>query len=431
MSRRAFTAVVSLLCAGFFTGALHAAAAARAPWPRFRGPEGMGVSQAADLPLQWGQDRNIVWKTSLPGAGASSPVTYGARAYLTCYTGYAVPGQRDGSLDDLKRHVLAVGLEDGRILWDKAIAAALPEERRIRDHGYAASTPVVDADGVYVFFGKSGVFAFDHEGRQRWRADVGSTTSGWGSAASPVLYKDLVFINASVESESLVALNRRTGAEVWRAGGIRESWNTPLVVKAVSGRQELVVAMAGRVLAFDPDSGAQLWSCRTDITWYIVPSLVAADGVVYCLGGRSGIAALAVRTGGSGEVTASHRLWTSENGTNVSSPVVLDGHLYWVHDQRGVAFCAKAATGEVVYQERLDRADQVYASALLGAGRVYYLTRRGRTYVVAANPKFELLAVNDLSDGGVFNASPVVDGTRLLLRSDRYLYCIGSAQRGP
>ena len=277
----------------------------------------------------------------------------------------------------------------------------------------------------YVFFGKSGVLAFDHGGQQLWQADVGSKTNGWGTAASPVLYKDLVFINASVESESLVALDRRTGKEKWRAGDIRESWNTPLVVTAASGRQELIVAVQGKVLAFDPDSGRPLWSCKTDIGWYMVPSVVAADGVVYCLGGRSGTAALAVRAGGSGDVTDSHRLWTSQKGSNVSSPVYHDGHLYWMHEKRGIAYCAKAATGEIVYEQRLERAGQVYASALLADGRLYYLTRDGKTFVLAAKPEFEQLAVNDLGDRSVFNGSPAVAGNRLLLRSDAYLYCIG------
>ena len=393
-------------------------------WPRFRGPGGMGISDATGLPLEWDQTKSIAWKTALPGPGASSPITCGDRVYVTCYTGYFIPDQPGGSLEQLQRHLIAVRLGDGQILWDKAVAAKLPEEEKIRDHGYAASTPAADAERVYVFFGKSGVFAFDHDGKQLWQADVGSKTNGWGSAASPVLYKDLVFINASVESESLVALDRRTGKEIWRAGGIRESWNTPLVVTAKSGRQELIVAVQGNVLAFDPDSGEPLWSCKTDIGWYMVPSVVAADGVVYCLGGRSGTAALAVRAGGSGDVTDSHRLWTSQKGSNVSSPVYLDGHLYWMHENLGIAYCAKAATGEVVYEKRLERADQVYASALLADGRLYYVTRNGKTFVLAAKPQFEQLAVNDLSDRGVFNASLAVAGNRLLLRSDKYLYCL-------
>lgn len=394
-------------------------------WARFRGPSGMGTSDAKDLPLTWSTSENIAWKAELPGPGASSPIVFQDRIYLTCYTGFFVPDQSGGSQESLKRHLVAMRRSDGSVIWDQAIAAKLPEEDRIRDHGFAANTPAADDERVYAFFGKTGVFAFDHNGKQRWQTDVGSKTHGWGTSASPVLYKDLVFINASVESASLVALDRRTGNEKWRAKGIRDSWNTPVVITASSGRQELIVATQGNVLAFNPDSGEQLWSCKTDIGWYMVPSIVAHDGIVYCLGGRSGVAGLAVRAGGSGDVTKTHRLWTSLKGSNVTSPVYHDGHLYWMHEQRGIAYCAKAETGDILYEQRLEQAGQVYSSTLLADGKLFYLTREGRTFVLAAKPQFEQLAVNDLRDRSVFNGSPAVDGSRILIRSDKFLYCIG------
>mgnify|MGYP003390044717 CR=1 FL=1 len=394
-------------------------------WIRFRGPSGMGTTAAKGLPLNWSTSENIVWKAELPGPGASSPIVFQDRIYLTCYTGFFIPGQSGGSQEDLKRHLIAMRRSDGGIIWNQAIAAKLPEENRIRDHGFAANTAAADDERVYAFFGKTGVFAFDHTGKQIWQADVGSKTNGWGTSASPVLYKDLVFINASVESSSLIALDCRTGEEKWRAKGIRESWNTPLVITASSGRQELIVAVQGNVLALNPDTGEQLWSCKTDIGWYMVPSVVADDGIVYCLGGRSGVAGLAVRAGGSGDVTATHRLWTSQKGSNVTSPIYSDGHLYWMNDNRGIAYCAKADTGEVLYEQRLEQAGEVYASPLLADGKLYYLTREGRTFVLAAKPKFEQLAVNELRDRSIFNGSPAVDGSRLLIRSDKYLYCVG------
>jgi outer membrane protein assembly factor BamB len=394
-------------------------------WHQFRGPRGDGSSSSKSLPVTWSQNEGIVWKTPLTGAGASSPVVWGDRIYLTSYTGYGVPGESGGSLDRLERHLLAFSRSDGKLLWDKAIAAKLPEEQSIRDHGYAANTPAADGERVYAFFGKSGVIAFDHQGEQLWTASVGTKTSGWGTAASPLLYKDLVIINASVESESLVALDKQTGNEKWRAGNIREAWNTPAIVESANGRSELIVATQGKILAFNPDSGAPLWSCNTDITWYMVPSPVAADGVIYYLGGRSGITSLAVRTGGSGDVTSSHRLWTSNKGSNVASPVYHEGHLYWMNDQQGIAYCADARSGNLLYEKRVERADQVYSSALLAAGRVYYLMRNGKTIVLAAKPQFEQLAANELRDGSQFNGSPAVAGDRLLIRSDRFLYCIG------
>ncbi|MBL8889711.1 MAG: PQQ-binding-like beta-propeller repeat protein [Planctomycetaceae bacterium] len=406
-------------------------------WPAFRGPNGMGVSSSSDLPLEWGPNNNVSWKTELPGAGASTPIVFRDRVYLTAYTGFFVPGEPKGRQEDLKRHLLAFDLSDGKLVWEKAIPAKLPEEDSIRDHGFAANSVAVDEDRIYAFFGKTGVFAFDHDGNQIWQTDVGTQTNGWGSSASPVLYRDLVLINASVESESVVALDKTSGAERWRAGGsrqphaIREAWNTPLVIRSEAERDELIVPTAGTVFAFEPLTGKPLWSCKTDIGWYMVPSPVAADGIVYCLGGRSGIASLAIRAGGSGEVTSSHRLWTTNHGSNVSSPVIHDGHLYWAHESREIAYCVKVETGEVVYQERLSRAGQFYASALMADGRLYYLTREGKTFVIAAQPEFKQLAVNDLGDGGVFNASPAVAGNRLLIRSDKFLYCIKNGESTP
>jgi len=395
-------------------------------WPRFRGPGGMGVSDATGLPLEWDADNNVAWKTPLPGAGASSPITFGDHIYLTCYSGYFVPHEPGGSLDQLKRHLIALRRDTGEIVWDQAVSAKLPEEERIRDHGYAANTPAADADRVYAFFGKSGAFAFDHEGNQLWQADVGSKTSGWGTAASPLLYKDMVIVNASVESGSLVALDRETGREKWRASEIREAWNTPIIVTADSGRKELVVARAGDILAFDPDTGKSLWSCKTDIGWYMVPTAVAADGIVYYLGGRSGTTAGAVRAGGSGDVTATHRLWTSKTGSNVTSPIYLDGHLYWMSEKLGIAYCAVTPTGELVYEQRLERFGQVYASPVLAEGRLYYFDRYGSAIVLAAKPKFEQLAVNRIEgDRTRFDSSPAVDGSRLLMRSGKFLYCLG------
>ncbi|HSG69341.1 MAG TPA: PQQ-binding-like beta-propeller repeat protein, partial [Planctomycetaceae bacterium] len=293
-------------------------AASSGDWSRFRGPSGDGVSPAQDLPTKWSLEENIAWKTPLPGPGASSPVVWGERIFLTCFTGYANPQEPGGSLEQLKRHVMAFDASNGKPLWDKAIPAKLPEEASIRDHGYAANTPAVDAERVYVFLGKSGVHAFDHEGNAVWDTSVGNNTSGWGTSASPLLHGDLVIINASVESESLIALDRKTGQEKWRTGGIKEAWNTPMIVRAESGREELVIAIHGKVLAVDPGSGKSLWSCDTDITWYMVPTAIAEDGIIYVLGGRSGVASLAVKAGGSGDVTSSHRLWTSNKGSNVS-----------------------------------------------------------------------------------------------------------------
>lgn len=404
--------------------AADAAQPLAAPWPQFRGPGGQGVSRDQKTPTTWSDNENVVWKTELPGPGASSPTIIGGRIYLTCYSGYNVPGDDGGRPEALRLHLVALN-RDGKILGKVDIEPRLPEQESIREgHGYATSTPAADNDRVYAFFGKSGVLAFDHRGKQLWRTTVGEGLNGWGSAASPVLYEDLVIINASVESESLVALDAATGREVWRAGGIKESWNTPILVTTADGRTELVMAVFQKILGFDPATGKPLWSCDTDINWYMAPSLVAHGDVVYSVGGRSG-GGLAVRAGGKGDVTDTHRLWTIGKGSNVTSPVLHEGRLYWMHESLGIAYCAEASTGEIVYEERVRRGGQVYASPVLADGKLYYVARHGATYVLPAQPRFEILAVNNLEQRGMFNASPAVADNRLYLRSNRYLYCLG------
>src|SRR5688572_27472055 len=165
-------------------------------WTQFRGPGALGRSDATGLPLAWSDAMNIAWSTSLPGPGASSPIVLGNRIFLTCFTGFATSSREPGEMSDLKRHLLCLNVADGKIVWDTPVPAELPEQDRIREnHGYASSTPVADHESIYAFFGKSGVFAFDHGGKQLWNTKVGDKLNGWGSATSPVLYKDLVIVN--------------------------------------------------------------------------------------------------------------------------------------------------------------------------------------------------------------------------------------------
>lgn len=393
------------------------------PWQQFRGAGGSGIADQANPPVTWSANENVRWKAPLPGPGASAPIIVGQRVFVACSTGFGGGSGRD--ISKLRRHLLAFDRTMGEPLFQRDVPARLPEQEEIReDYGYAGSTPVSDGELIYCFFGKSGVHAFTLDGEPRWEADVGSNVHGWGSAASPILVGDFVIVNASVESESLVALDKRTGEERWRARGIKESWNTPIVATSAHGRSELIVAIFGAVLGLDPANGNQLWSCDTDIGWYMVPSLVTDGRRAYCIGGRSG-GGLAVSLGGSGDVTRSHRDWWIDKGSNVPSPILHEGHLYWAHENNSIVYCAKAETGEIVYEERLPRAGQIYASPVLAGGRLYYLTRDGRTFVVAAKPEFEQLAENELEERGMFNATPAVAGNDLFIRSDSALYCIG------
>jgi outer membrane protein assembly factor BamB len=354
-------------------------------------------------------------------------VTTGDRIFLTCYTGYAITVDKPGKMADLRRHVLCVDHRTGKILWTKEFEPVLPEHAYQGEgsyHGYSSSTPATDGKRLYVFFGKSGVYCFDLNGQQLWHVRVGSGLSGWGSAASPVLYKNLVLINASVESQALVALDARTGKEVWRTPGIQAAWNTPELVTTPQGSIELVISMQNTVLGLNPDTGKELW--RADgVHRYVCPSVVSHEGVVYAVGG--GHTSLAVRAGGHGEVTTTQGIWRVNKGTNVPSPIYHEGHLYWASNHGGNIICQEAATGKVVYEKRLNPPPSIiYASPLLADGKLYFISQEHGTYVVAAEPEFKLLAHNVFADDNSrANASPAISQGHLLLRTDRYLYCIG------
>ncbi|MCH7989704.1 MAG: PQQ-binding-like beta-propeller repeat protein [Planctomycetes bacterium] len=394
-------------------------------WRQFRGPGGQGVSNETNLPTRWSDTENLLWKTEMPGAGASSPIILGDRVYLTCYSGFGAGVRNSGTMEDLRRHVVCVNRADGKIVWNKTLLPKLPESERVRDHGFAAPTPVTDGEHLYVFFGKSGVYKFDLNGNQIWNTEVGSTTHGWGCGTSPVLYQNLVIVNASVESRSLVALDKQSGAEVWRAPGMRASWNTPILVDVKGGKQELVVSVKGSILAFDPQTGAQLWSCR-GVPDYVCPSAVAKDGIVYVIGGRSA-KAIAVRAGGRDDVTDTHLVWNAQVGANVSSPVIYGDHLYWINEGGRTALCLRLDTGEIEYQKRLNISP--YASTVAADGKLYVVDRYSGTYVLAAKPKFEQISHNRFeNDRSIFNASIAISDGNIFIRSNRFLYCIGHSE---
>jgi len=409
-------------------------ASARADnWPRFRGPDGSGVSSATGLPTTWSDTENIAWKTALPGPGSSSPVVWGGRVYLTCYSGYGVNRSDPGEMSKLTRHLVCVNLADGKVVWDKAVRATVPEDPyqgNLTDHGYATSTPATDGQRVYVQFGKSGVLAFDLEGNQLWQTSVGtgSAIMGWGSGASPLLFKDLVIVNANAESQAIVALDQKSGRQVWKTAskGYTGSWNTPLLVDLDGGKQELLVFLPDEVWGLDPADGGLYWYC-TGIRGAAIPGLVSKDGVVYAIGGGPmGAGSAAIRVGGSGDVSAGRVVWKQRPGSYVPSPVLVNGHLYWV-DDRGMACCLKADTGKEVYRQRLPEAGSVYASMVAADGKLYAVTRRNGTFVLPTEPSFKVLARNRLkSDTTDFNASPAIISGGLLLRSNRFLYCVGA-----
>jgi outer membrane protein assembly factor BamB len=242
-----------------------------------------------------------------------------------------------------------------------------------------------------------------------------------------LLYGNLLIVNASVESKSIVALDKTDGREVWRVEAMEQSWSTPALVETPEGATELVVSVKDRILGLDPANGDRLWECK-GISDYVCPTVVAHEGVAYVVGGRKNTT-IAVRAGGRGDVTETHRLWEIGRGSNVSSPVFHEGYLYWASDSRGIVYCANATSGEIAFEERLTpQAGRIYASPLVADGKIYIISRDAGIFVLAAKPAFELLGHVEPMDQSIHNASLIVGGGKLLLRTDEYLYCIGNVR---
>ena len=410
--------VLAILSMAIFAGA---------DWTRFRGPNGDGVSDDKGLPNDWSATSNVVWKTELPGFGSSSPITLGDKIFLTTYTGYAQGKNDMGKQENLERHLLCIDRATGKILWNKGVKASLPEQEyapsQISLHGYASNTPLTDGKTVYVFYGRTGVLAYDLKGDELWRREVGTKTHAWGSSNSPILAGDLLVINASVESDSLVALNKKTGKPEWRVKGMKQSWSTPGLMQLPDGKQELLVSIEKKVLGLDPATGKELWTCA-GVQDYTCPTVITHGDVAYVSGARKSVT-MAIRGGGHGDVTATHKLWETGKGSLVATPVYYDGLLYIV-SQSGVAYCLKADTGEVAYEARIPGGTAVYySSPVLADGKWYVMSRERGATVLAIGPEFKELSHPTLDDKSIFDATPVVSNGQLLLRSDKFLYCIG------
>jgi outer membrane protein assembly factor BamB len=379
---------------------LTSSAAAASDWPCFRGPKMLGVSEDRGLPVEWGPGKNVTWKVKLPGPGASSPVVLGQRIFITCYTDYT---SAKGDIKELRRRLVCLDRRTGKQLWEQVVPARLPEteyNRYINEHGYASSTPITDGQRVYAFFGRSGVLACDLD----------------------------VIVNASVERSAIVALDQKTGKEVWRAKGMRDSWCTPLIVELPGDKAEVVVTASDALIGIDPERGEQLWRCEGYESANATSTPVARDGIVYATGAQVGGPPLtiAVRAGGRGDVSGTHVIWRQKAGGSHASPVLHGPYLYCVN---GFVWCLRADTGKIIYQERLYDSRGEYPSPVLADGKLFAPTRRQGVFVLAAGDKFEQLAHNDLGDKTDFIASPAVSDGQLFLRSNAYLYCIGTTAK--
>lgn len=395
-------------------------------WPMWRGVNGDGTCSESDLPEKWSQTENVVWKVKLPDRGNSTPVVWGDKLFLT----QAI--EKEG-----KRLLLCFDKKAGKQLWDVGTIYKEPE----LTHGtnpYCSASPATDGERVVVFFASAGVFCYDMNGKELWkRTDLGKQHHIWGNGTSPVIAGDRVFLNFGPgENTVLYAFDKKTGKTIWQhkepggasgEGGNKQwlgSWSDPLLRKTGS-RYELLMSYPGRACAFDPLSGKELWTCG-GLTKLVYNSPLYADGLMIAMCGYGG-AAMAIKTGGSGDVTEKNRVWHLPRvQQRIGGGVIRDGHHYILTDG-GIVECRDIKTGEMVFNERVKGpgpTGQNWSSLVLSAdGKCYAANQGGDCFVFKAEPKFELLATNTMGEK-IIGSIAVSDG-HLFIRSYQNLWCIG------
>ena len=391
-------------------------AAAGQDWPEFRGPGGQGHASTQELPLQWNEQRNVAWKSAVPGLGWSSPVVSGGRVWVTTAT------ERRG----FSLRALAFDVATGREVVNVEVFHVGGGRDLNPKNSWASPTPVIDNDRVYVHFGADGTAALTTNGEIVWKNRF-EYQSQHGAGGSPVVYGDLLIFSCDgSDAAFVVALDKRTGKVKWKTNRrypADQAYTTPLVIR-VGDRDQLVSVGAFRAAAYDPLTGKEIWRVGYADGFSNVPRPVFAHGLVFIATGFQQPALLAVRPDGTGDVTKTHVSWALKRGAPLTpSPLVVGDEIYVVTDG-GIATCLDARTGAVVWQQRLG--GSYSASPVFAGGRIYFPAEQGVTTVIAPGKEFKRLATNAL-DGGLL-ASMAISGGSFFLRTDTHLYRIATLE---
>lgn len=443
---RRFDAAAGLALATLTTARLLAMTAstdAEKYWPQWRGPEMTGVARHADPPLQWSETSNIRWKKEIPGRGSASPVIWGDRLYLLTAVPAGAPAadthQPRGGIAPRIVHaykVLAINRSDGSIAWERTARERAPHEASHQDNGtWASSSAITDGEHVIASFESEGLYCYDMNGKLVWEKDLGDKNmrNEFGEGSTPALYGDTLVVvwDHFVPGQSfIVALDKRTGTERWRAKRDEiDTWATPLIVEH-EGRTHVIVPGMNRLRSYDLKTGDVIWE-TAGLTMNPIPSPVFGDGMVFATSGFRGNSLKAIRlSGAKGDITGTANVaWTLDRDTPyVPSPLLYDDVLYILKTNNGLLSAFDAKTGKPHYQvQRLAKAPNVFSSPVGAAGRVYIAGRDGTTVVLRRGGTFEILAENTLDDG--FDASPALVDRELYLRGYRYLYAIGGDRK--
>ncbi|MCP3914064.1 MAG: PQQ-binding-like beta-propeller repeat protein [bacterium] len=413
-------------------------------WGQWRGPLATGVAPHADPPLEWSEEKNVRWKTALPGEGHSTPIVWGERVYVTTAIPFGdpvepapetAPGGHDNApvTHHQRFSVLAIERKDGKTAWQTDLFETLPHERAHNTAGFASGSPVTNGEHVWAFFGSRGLYCVDTDGKLVWEKQLGhmSVKHAHGEASSPLLFLDTLVVNWDHEGDSFVfAFDAKTGKERWhKARDEGTSWATPIGLEH-DERPQVVVSGSNRLRSYDLKTGAVIWECG-GLSHNVVASPVTADGMVFAGSSYDRQALLAIRLAGAkGDLTTSENLaWMRRRRTPyVPSPLLYDGWLYFLHHYQNTLSRVEAKTGkEPKGPFRLAAIRNVYASPVAAAGRVYITDLDGVTVVLSKDDEPKVLATNVLDDA--FSASAAIVGGELYLRGRRSLYCLAAGER--
>ena len=408
-------------------------------WANWRGPLGTGASPDSVPPIEWSEEKNIRWKTALPGKGHSTPVIWGDRIFLTSAAAFGEAKEEehehsDGDHDNLNPEfqqrsvVLAINRDDGSILWEKIVDEERPHESTHVTGSWASCSPVTDGEYVIASFGSRGIYCLDIRGELAWKKDLGDmkVKHGHGEGSSPALHGDTVVINWDHEGDSFaVALDKHTGKEIWRAARDEvSSWSTPLIIEE-AGRPQAVIAATTRVRSYDLATGKVIWECG-GLSNNVVASPVAADGFLYAASSYEFQSMFAIRLeGASGDLTGTTAVtWKIDRHTPyVPSPLLYQGKLFFIRHLQAFLSCLEAKTGTPIFgPRRLPGFQMIYSSPVGAGGKVYVMSRNGVMLVIKSDGDYALVAANQLEDS--FSASPAIIEDELFLRGERHLYCV-------
>lgn len=405
-------------------------------WPQFRGPNGNNIVTTAAFPESWSAEKNLAWKVQVPGDGRSSPIVSGEKIFLTTAIEEQAPVIKGNRFQGgrYRWEVHCLDLQTGSTLWQRVATQGEPRISSHQSNGYASETPVTDGERVYVYFGMTGLFAYDFEGHLVWKKDLGafSMQRDWGTSSSPLYYDQRLYLQIdSLEKSFLVALDPKSGEQLWRIERDEGcNWSTPIIWHN-SKRVELVTH--GKIArSYDPQTGALLW--QLDIGGGRCSASPTAVGDLLYLGSETrsdgGGFLFAITAGAAGDITPSGGetssagvLWSkAKAGPLMASPLVYRDLIYILQRRNGILVAYDAKTGDEAYKARLTGARAFWASPWAHGDKVYCLDDGGIVHVVAPGPKFELLAQNSL-DGEFWSSPAIVTGT-ILLRSVDQLYCV-------